>query len=380
MASPLPSPIHGSWHTTYRLQPSAPNTHPQFQQIQQVTMATAPAPASEASTAKSTAKTATKASGAGTKTKKAAAPRRKKPTAKSTGASQAQAAFLSARGPQLELASQRNAAAVRLADPLWYRVEDVLPATTDETPMAIPATKILPEQVQIVEAALANNHMARSDVTPQAFCVLLEQARRYALELIADAQDYAVCAGRAEMAKADFDLASQMRPDHPISVTTQLPKLNLLAQQINRVPLPPIPTQCYSGVLLPLKRHQLTARTFDVVSGAQVAQKMVQAKPSIATKKSSSSSSSKSSPKPSYGASRGRQIPVHLKDATPDNKQAAPSTTSSSGTTPGGTMPMDVSSPGAMAVGSSVKAADTPHSAPTAASNAPGSAPSSGGL
>ena len=50
----------------------------------------------------------------------------------------------------MELASQRNKAAARRSDPLWYRDEDVLPSTAEETPMAEHA-KILPEQVQIVE-------------------------------------------------------------------------------------------------------------------------------------------------------------------------------------------------------------------------------------
>jgi len=126
----------------------------------------------------------------------------------------------------------------------------------------------------------------------------------------------------------------EFRPDHPISITTQLPKLNLLAQSINRVPLPPIPTQCYSGILLPSKRYQLTARTFDVVTSAQTAQRMVQAVPALPVKsrstggsngsrRGSSSSSSKKSTKkaPSYGASRGRQIAIHLKgDTSKENK------------------------------------------------------------
>lgn len=315
--------------------------------------------------AKSTTKTATKASGAGTKTKKTV--RRKKPSSSTkSSASSNQATYTAARAAQMELAGQRTAAAARLADPLWYRIEDVLPATTEETAMAMPATKLLPEQVQIVEDALSNNNMSRSDVTPQAFCVLLEQARRYAMEIIADAQDYAVCASRNEITKADFDLASQMRPDHPTAVTTQLPKLNLLAQQINRIPLPPIPTQCYSGVLLPPKRHQLTARTFDVVSGAQVAQRMVQPKPSIATKRISSSSS-KSTPKPSYGAARGRQISIQLKEKESEKKDAV---TSSSAPTPA-----PASSAGAAAPTSSSGPAPMEISSPAAATPATSTAP-----
>lgn len=292
----------------------------------------------------------------------------------------------------MELAGQRSSAAARLSDPLWYRVEDVLPATTEETAMALTAGRVLPDQVKIVEAALANNNLSRVDVTPQAFCVLLEQARRHALEIMADAQDYAVCANRSEITKADFELASEMRPDHPTAITTQLPKLNLLAQQINRIPLPPIPSNCYSGVLLPPRQHQLTARTFDVVSGAQVSQKMVQPPPSIATRRVSSSS--KSTPKPSYGAARGRQIPIQLKEKEPEKKEEVTSSTTAS---PGGPTPMEISSPaaGTPAPTGEAPAPAKPESAPqgaatpapssaatpapaTAATPAPAGAPSSG--
>jgi len=132
-------------------------------------------------------------------------------------------------------------------------------------------------------------------------------------------------------------LANEFRPDHPTSISTQLPKLNLLAQSINRIPLPPIPTQCYSGVLLPSKRYQLTARTFDVVTSAQTAQRMVQAVPTASKqtkvssnsnnqssrRSSSANSSSRKSitkkVKPSYGAARGRQISINLKG---DDKKA----------------------------------------------------------
>jgi len=279
---------------------------------------------------KSSSKTVTKASGAGTKVKKPV--RKKKASTKlsssSPGSSQLYAA---SRAAQLDLASQRNAAAARRSDPLWYQLEDyVLPAVADETAMTeASAAKILPEQAQIVEAALDKNGLTRSDVTPQTFACLLEQARRYAIDILSDSQDYAFVANRTEITKADLALANEFRPDHPTSITTQLPKLNLLAQTINRVPLPPIPTQCYSGVLLPSKRYQLTARTFDVVTSAQTAQRMVQAVPALPLKSKTSSSSSishvlrkgtshssskKSNKKaPSYGAARGRQIAIHLK-------------------------------------------------------------------
>lgn len=273
-------------------------------------------------------KTATKATGAGTKPKKKVV--RKKPASPAppkASASVTNQIYAAARAAQVDLANQRNDAAARLSDPLWYRAEDVLPSVADETVMAEMHAKVLPEQVQIVEAALGHNNLTRADVTPQAFACLLEQARRYAMDILTDSQDYAYVASRTEIAKADLMLANEMRPDHSISITTQVPKLNLLAQTVNRVPLPPIPTQCYSGILLPSKHHQLTARTYDVVTSAQTAQRMVQAAPTLPStsttntpggnKNSSIGSSGKaastSKPKPSYGATKGRQIPIHLK-------------------------------------------------------------------
>jgi len=104
------------------------------------------------------------------------------------------------------LTSQRNTAAIRLSDPLWYKLEDyVLPAVADESVMSGEVSaKILPEQVKIVEAALDKNGLTRSDVTPQAFACLLEQARRYAIDILSDSQDYAFVANRVEITKADL--------------------------------------------------------------------------------------------------------------------------------------------------------------------------------
>ncbi|KAG7361435.1 transcription initiation factor IID, 31kD subunit [Nitzschia inconspicua] len=280
-------------------------------------MATAPTPsaASGGTTkpAKSTTKKVTKAGA--TKPKN---PRKsKKPgTTKSLAANTSQQAYAAARAAQMDLARIRNDEAARRLDPLWYKAEDILPSVADETVMSENA-KFLPEQIKIVENALEKNNLSRSDVTPQAFACLLEQARRYAMEILTDSQDYAFVAGRTEIDRADLMLANEFRPDHPISVSTQLPKLNLLAQTVNRIPLPPIPTHCYSGVLLPPKNHQLTARTFDVVTSAQTARRMVQAAPppphKIKTNSKKAPSGKDDKSKPSYGAARGRQIAVKLK-------------------------------------------------------------------
>ena len=284
---------------------------------------------------KSSAKTVVKATGAGTKTKKPVV-RKKKTTNRSSSSGGSAQVSAQAREAQLDLAAQRNAAAARRSDPLWYRLEDyVLPAVSDETVMSEGSTaRILPEQVQIVEGALAKNGLTRSDVTPQAFACLLEQARRFAIDILTDSQDYAFVANRTEIGKEDLALANEFRPDKSVTVCAQLPKLNLLAQTINRVPLPPIPTQCYSGILLPSKRYQLTARTFDVVTSAQTAQRMVQAVPALPpqikannsiknlnSKKGTSKKSATKKVKPSYGANKGRQqIPINFKGNATSSK------------------------------------------------------------
>ena len=284
-------------------------------------------PAAKSKTAKTKAKskTATKASGTQAKARKPA--RKKKTTSKSSGAAATQAILSGARAAHLDLAKQKAQAAARRSDPLWYRIEDVLPIVRDGNAMTS-SSAILSEQVQVVEAALDLNGMSRADVTPQAMGCLLEQARRYAQELLSNAQDYAYSANRTEIMRADLLLASEMRPDHSVSVSTQLPKLNLIAQQVNRAPLPPIPSHCYSGVLLPPRHQQLTARTYDIVSAAQVKQKMVQNVPQTAKKATSSSST-----QPSYGAARGRQIPIKLKEGPTSSSSPKPMDISPGGTT-----------------------------------------------
>jgi hypothetical protein len=271
--------------------------------------APAPAPAKPSTSSKSKPKTVTKASGAGTQAKAKKPSRKKKSTSKSSGAAATQAILNSARSAQLDLAKQKSQASARRSDPLWYRIEDVLPFVSDGHSITS-SSSILPEQVQIVETVLGQSGLTRSDVTPQAMACLLEQARRFAQELITNAQDYAYSANRPEITRADLLLASEMRTNYRVGVSTQLPKLNIVAQHVNRAPLPPIPSQCYSGILLPPKQHQLTARTYDIVSGAQVSQKMVQKVPEPPRKKKSNSSSGQSS----YGATRGRQIPIKLKE------------------------------------------------------------------
>jgi histone H3/H4 len=213
-----------------------------------------------------------------------------------------------AKFAQADLAKQKAQAEARKMDPLWYRVEDVVLWETSTTSSSSSSTSsILPEQVPLVEQVLSHYGLTTADVTPQAMTCLLEQSRRFAQELMAHAHDLAFAANRTEVQESDLKLAVQLRPDFRIATTAQIPKLHQLAQHINRMPLPPIPSHCYTGVVLPPAPYQLTARTYDIVSGAKVQRKMSLQVPLAPPKQKSTVS---------YGATKGRQIPIQLKSAT----------------------------------------------------------------
>lgn len=344
--------------------------------------APAPAPAAaapKASTAKTTKKTVKKATGAGTNAKpKKKTVRRKKPSASSrsaTSAANAQNIWNAASVAQKELAQQSAQAAALRSDPLWYRADDTLQSIAEDSFMVSGGTEILPDQIELVEAALADAHMTRADVTPQAFACLLEQARRYALELLADAQDYAYSANRHEVTRPDLTLAQELRADQPMAVFTQQPKLALLAKNVNQKPLPPIPTTNYTGVVLPPKEHLLTARTFDVISGARVAQRMVSAPPGPPA-----SAAKNATPKqPSYGASRGRQIPINISQSTRDAATAKPAIAPKPTTTAGSQSGAPSSTPIPTPTGTVPAPAVAPP-ATVAAPGAPGAQPTTTGM
>lgn len=145
---------------------------------------------------------------------------------------------------------------------------------------------LLAEELAVVDRALEANGLTRGDVTARAFGCLLEQARRHALEIVADAQDYAYHAARSDVQSSDLLLAAEMREDESgggiagapsFSLSDALPHNPILssAEELNRIPLPPIPPDCYNGAALPpAEEHRLTARTFDVTTSARVARRM----------------------------------------------------------------------------------------------------------
>ena len=269
-------------------------------------ISTAPMPATTAPTKgaskKSTAKTAKKATGAGTQAKKKTTTARKpKAKSKATSAASAQSIANDARAAAAHLKQQQAKNLARRTDPLWYRFEDLFPTTASG---GVDSRRT--EEFHALENALRNHGLSRPDVTPQAAACMLEHIRRYRQEIMSSAKKYADAAGRTEVAKADVQLAAELRHDHPVALAAQLPKLNFVAQQVNRKPLPPIP-DTFSGVKLPPPPHQITARTYDVLSGATAAIKMEMPFPHPP----------RTSGQGSYGAIKGRQIPVKLKTPVP---------------------------------------------------------------
>jgi hypothetical protein len=259
--------------------------------------------------------------------------RKKKPVSKPPGSTR-QAMFHDARQARSNLHYHRSLVTGMAVDPLWlYRVEDVLPALTEPNAM-VSKTSVLPEQVHVIESSMRHAGLQKSDVTPQAIACLLEQARRYALELLTDAQDYGHAAHSSqEITVADLLLATEMRVDHPVEISLQLPRLNVAAARTNAAPLPSLPSQCFSGLILPPQDCQVTSRSFDLIHAGQVARKMVQETPKYHVKSNAQVPGSDTAVAgvgvaSLYGASRGRQIPIKLKGSS---------------TTPGVSSTLDVS-------------------------------------
>jgi len=171
----------------------------------------------------------------------------------------------------------------------------------------------LQKEGEILKRALEKNGLTREELTTEAFGCLLEHSRRYACSLLMDAQDYAWHSSRKEITTCDLKLAAEMRDDFTVdSILPSRDDMLALAEEVNKVPLPHIPPKCYHGVVLPRKDLMITARTFDVVSTDDLDNKnqgssKESEKDDDVTKKKSGDGS--------YGANKGRQIPIKMKTA-----------------------------------------------------------------
>jgi histone H3/H4 len=139
--------------------------------------------------------------------------------------------------------------------------------TLSQDQYAVQSPSFLENDVEIVKNALHKNGLPISGVTVEAFDCLLEEARKYAMELITDASDYAVHShGTEAISPADLLLAKEMK-DEERNAHGQynLDALAAIAHETNQRPLPPIPSDCFNGVVLPPVEYTLLSRSFDVV-------------------------------------------------------------------------------------------------------------------
>lgn len=201
--------------------------------------------------------------------------------------------------------------------------------TQKHHPLNTHSPSFLEQDLEIVQKALKANGLSPSDVTAQAYGCLLESARKFALELIDDAADYSMLSSADEITPSDLIFAAQEnQKDNLANNAENLDLLTHIADETNRSTLPPIPNECYNGIVLPPPEHNLLGRTFDVVSHSIIIENRIGDTSSNGAKSQGESDQAtgkigdqeaditekKNEKKtaPSYGASRGPQIEIKL--------------------------------------------------------------------
>ena len=264
-----------------------------------------------------------------TTTKKKSRPKKKSTTKhKSKGAdsssAQTSAAALTKKAKVLyeRLQQQKDAA---FHDAAWL---SNIPSQKHH-PLNTYSPSFLEQDLEIVQRALKANGLSTSDVTAQAYGCLLESARKFALELIDDAAEYSMLSSADEITPADLKFAAEEnQKDNLVNSAENLDLLTHIADETNRSALPPIPNECYNGIVLPPPEHNLLGRTFDIVSHSIIIEKQANDYISHGTKNQGGNDQiagknddeaikinvkkNKRKTTPSYGASRGPQIEIKL--------------------------------------------------------------------
>ena len=151
-------------------------------------------------------------------------------------------------------------------DKLWISGSDpYLEQTPSENMMPLDFEKIL--RTSIMNAGLTPN-----DITPIVANGLLEHVKVYAWHLVADAQDFAMhrkSSLNPQITGPDLLLAVQNQSDRSSKQRDRLAAFQ--EEEVNLVPLPRIPNDCYTGVVLPPLEHTLLARTYDIIPSTMLA-------------------------------------------------------------------------------------------------------------
>ncbi len=236
---------------------------------------------------------------------------KKKATPKKSSASNTNAINTLARIEYKKLLAKRQA---KLHDQAWLSTIPNPPTPTSTSPdINIDSPAFLDQDVEIVHKALQNNGLSTEDVTAEAFECLLQQARKYAIELITDAADYAVHSHDADnITPADLLLAKEMQSESDFS-PDNIDTLAKIAHETNRRVLPPIPDHCYNGIVLPDPEYTLLGRAFDIVP-RRVDNRITSAREGSIAVNVQEKGGKEARSMPSYGARRGqKQVQISLK-------------------------------------------------------------------
>jgi len=137
---------------------------------------------------------------------------------------------------------------------------------TSSTHNMMESPSFLEQDIEIVHRALSRNGLSLKDVTIDAFDALLEEARKYAMELITDAADCAIHShGNDVITPDDLVIAKEMEADECCFALENMQEISKNARELNQVALPTIPDNCYNGIVLPDLEETLLNRSFDVI-------------------------------------------------------------------------------------------------------------------
>ena len=261
--------------------------------------------------ANSSAKASTTSKSATTKKKKPT--KKKKASAKKTNATNAANLMSAARTQYQKLLKQREA---KLHDSAWLSTIPSPSTTTISISNKIESPSFLDQDVEIVNKALKNNGLNMEDITTEGFACLLEEARKYAMEIITDASDYAMHShGTDNITPADLKLAKEMQDEFDVDSMDALAKI---AQETNSRMLPPIPDNCYNGIVLPDPEHTLMGRSYDIVGRKD------EERPKETNALNVQKIDEKKISMPSYGARRGKQVQIALQSNAASNQGSLP--------------------------------------------------------
>lgn len=228
------------------------------------------------------------------KTTKPKKPKARKP--KPLDAAEVQAKAAAARA---DIEATRQQQLAKAKDPLWFRMESIV----DPTKITSDTT----EHISIVDSCLTRAGLSRSQITPQAAALLLEESARFTREIMENATDLSNPESDS-ITKGDITLAYELFGSVSSSASTATPKMHCVASMVNRSALPTIPSG--EGIALPLKALQ---RTYDLVTNVRANETQTTFPKPQHSKKRKSTTTTDS---PGYGAVRGpKQIDINLQNA-----------------------------------------------------------------